>query len=846
VLDDLDEEFAVRVADRGRRDAVRWYRRQVWRSLVMRYPVVSVRTEAVPAGGRRPMFGLSHDLRYALRRIGQQPGFALAAVLTLALGVGANAAVFRVAWQVVLKRLPYPAADRLVRVWEAYDRGGRTLTNMVSPGNFVDWQNGAQSFQAVAAYNTLRTTMDLTGAGDPVQLDVRYVTGEYFRVFGQPPLAGRTPTAADAGATPAPVVLSEHLWRARFGADPAVVGRTIHLTDMTARVVGVMPESFGEAAGPTTDVWMAFVLSPPERQNRGGHYLGVVARLRPGVSVAQADAELKAVAGRASRLYPDTNRETSATVVAVGADRGGTMRPAMALLAGAAALVLVIACANLAGLQLASGLGRAREFAIRAALGASRGRVVRQVVVESLVVAGVGGAVGLALSSWVLGGLARVAPVAIRRGTSAGIDAAALATTVALALASVALFAVVPAWQAARRSTRWMHQRAVTGDRRTAAVRTALVTGQLALAVMLLIGAGLLVVSLGRVLRVDPGFDPEGVLAFDVTLPYEVDAAARLVADVTREVQAVPGVTAVCAINTIPFDETFNMTYVPVGQTTPVGAFPRTVTPACFDVLHLRLLGGRLFTDHETTRVGIVTESFARRAWGAANAVGRQVHLGVADGPVIDIVGVIDDSLQRGLDAPVYPQFYEVASAEAAFPLRSMLVRTAVPPGSLFGAVRAAVRRVDPRQPVGRLRTLDQVVGASAAEREFNLDLLAGFALIALVLSAVGIYGLFAHVVAARRAEIGIRMALGAAPSGVIALLLRRAWLSVSLGLAAGVAGAALLSGLLRHMVFGLSATDPRIYAGATATLGLVALVAAWIPSRRAARVDPVSVLRNV
>jgi putative ABC transport system permease protein len=790
-----------------------------------------------------------HDFRYALRGLRQQPGFAVAAVLTLALGIGANAAVFRVAWQVILKPLPYPEPDRLVRVWEEYRRNGRDQTNTVAPGNFVDWQRDTHTFAVVAGYNALRSTVDLTGVGDPAQLDVRTVTAGYFAVFSMAPLLGRTLTAADTQGDVSTAVLSEGLWRQRFGGDSHVVGRTIQLSGDPYTVVGVMPAAFGVAAGSSIDAWLGMSLSPAEAANHGAHYLGLVARLKPGVRVEQAIADVKAAARHDSLLFPDSNKDTSATVVTLEAERGGTLRSAVALLAGAAGFVLLIACANLASLQLARGLARGREFGIRAALGASRSRLMLQLLIESLVIAILGAAAGMALSSWTLGVLAHVAPQSLRAGAAAGLDLATLGCAVALALVSVVLFAIAPAWRSASGGGRWTTERAVTGDRRAAATRTALVVGQLALAVMLLVSATLLVTSLSRVLRVDPGFDPSGVLTFDLSLPgtrYPTFEARRQLFDrVFGELTSIPGVTAVCGINAVPFDQTFNMTYVPEGQTAPIGAFPRTVTPGCFDTLRLRLVAGRLFSEHESTRVGIVTERFAHAAWGDLSPVGRRVHLGVVTGTLIEIVGVVNDSLQSSLEARAYPQFYETASTPDTFMPVSVLVRTGVTPASVFGAVRSAVRRVDGDQTVARLRSLDQVVGTSVAERQFDLGLFGGFAVIALLLSAVGIYGLFAHIVAERRPEIGIRMALGARPASVVGLILRRAWVAVGLGLTIGLVGAYAASGVLRRFTFQLSPTDPRIYAGAAAVLGTVAIVAAWIPSRRAAAVDPVGVLRD-
>jgi len=790
-----------------------------------------------------------YDVRYALRGLKQQPGFAAAAVLTLALGIGANAAVFRVAWQVILKPLPYPEPHRLVRVWEAYTRNGRQVTNVVAPGNFVDWRGATHSFDGFAAYNALRSTGDLTGVGDPAQLEVRTVTADYFAVFGAAPLLGRTLGAADAAADLGTVVLSESLWRQRFGADLHIVGRTIWLSGGSYTVVGVMPAAFGVAAGPTTEAWLPLAIGPAEAANHGAHYFGVVARLKRGVTLDQAIADVTAAAARDSLEFPASNKETSATLVPIEAERGGTLRSAMVLLAAAAGFVLLIACANLASLQLARGLTRAREFGIRAALGASHSRLIVQLLVESLVIAALGAAAGVAASSWILGVLGHVAPQSLRAGTGAGIDGATLACAVGLAFVSLLLFALAPAWRAAKAGGRFTTQRLTTGDRRAAGARLALVVGQLGLAVMLLVSATLLVTSLARVIRVDPGFDPSGLFTFDVSQPGtrypNVAARRQLFATVLREISALSGVSAACGISTVPFDQNFNMTYIPEGQTAPISAYPRTVTSGCFDALRVHLLAGRLFTDHEATRVGIVTKQFARSAWGDASPIGRRVHVGVTSGDLVEIIGVVGDSLQTSLEAGVYPQFFETASTANTFPLMSVLVRSTVPPTLLFSGVRAAVRRVDSDQTVARLRTLEDVVGSSVSERRFDLGLFGGFAIIALLLSAVGIYGLFAHLIAERRSEMGIRLALGARPSAVVGLMLRRAWIATGLGLATGLVGAYATSGVLRRFTFQLSPTDPGIYAGAAAVLGTVAIIAAWIPSRRAARVDPAGTLRD-
>jgi predicted permease len=851
VIGDLHEEFQLRAGADGLTSASRWYRRHAWRIAFSRHPrvLLPLGSPQLP-GGSMSIGALLGDVRLALRGLRRQPAFTLTAILTLALGIGANTAVFRVAWHVVLKPLPYPNADRIVRVWEAYDRGGHELTNVVAPGNFVDWQRGTHVFDGFAAYNGLRWTVDLTGAGDPAQLEARAVTSDYFSVFGMAPLVGRTLGPSDTDASSSTAVLSESLWRQRFGADRSIVGHSIHLGGGAYTIVGVMPAAFGISAGPTIDVWVGRALSPDEATSHGAHYLAIVARMKPGVTLDRAIADVKQAAAHDSLAFPETNKTTSATVISVDSERGGTMRSAIGLLAGAAGFVLLIACANLASLQLVRGMARTRELGIRAALGASRGRLVGLLLVEACVVSGLGAIAGIAVSSWTMAALAQVTPIALRAGTAAGIDTATIGCAAALAMLSVLLFGIAPAWRTSRSGAQWISQRAATVDRHAAGARTILVIGQLALAVVLVVSATLLITSLARVLRVDPGFTPGGVLGFDVSQPgsrYPTPGARHQLFDrLLGEISAIPGVTAVCGINAIPFDQPFNMTYVPEGQTSPIGAYPRTVTPGCFDTLGVHLVAGRLFTDHETTRVGIVTERWAKLAWGSQSPIGRRIHVGIATGDPVEIVGVVNDSLQSTLEAAqAYPQVYESASTSKVFMPQSVLLRTSVPAASTVDAVRSAVHRVDVDQPVARLRALDEVVGASIAERRFDLGLFGGFAVIALALSAIGIYGLFAYIVAERRSEIGIRMALGARPAMVVQLMLKRAWIAVAIGLAIGIGGSLATSRLMRSFVFEVSPTDPRIYGSVAITLGAIALLAAWMPSRRAARVDPATVLRQ-
>jgi predicted permease len=608
-----------------------------------------------------------------------------------------------------------------------------------------------------------------------------------------------------------------------------------------------MPARF-ETAGGRVDLWSGLSFTPEQLATGLAHYLAVVGRLKPGMTVDEADRRVATVTERMVPQFPMLNKKLSGRVRTVDAQRGGMLRAGVFNLTGAAAFVLLIACANLASLQLARGATRSREFGIRAAIGASRWRLVRQVVVESLVLSTIGALVGLSMSSLLLRVLSGVAPASIRIAVESGVDGVILSYALALALFAALLFAFAPAWRSSTRAMRWLGQRMSSGDRQATLARSVLVGGQVALAVMLLVGASLLITSLARVLSVSPGFDPSGALTFDLNLiSPRFDSEPKRFAfmdEVAGAVQALPGVTAACTMYGVPFDPSSpTMTYVPDGETRLLPALPRTMEGDCFSVLKLQLRRGRLLTLHEPTRVAVISESLAASAWPGQDPLGRKLRFGLPTGDAIEVVGVVNDSLQGSLDRGSLPQVYE-AAREQGFRPTSMLVRSSVPPETLFAAVRAAVRRVDPDQPVARLRTLTAIVDQTTSPRRLNLMLLAGFASVAFILAVVGIVGLEHETVAERRTEIGIRLALGATATSVVRLVLIRAIVSVAAGIAIGLGGAWLASRLLQQQLFGVSATDPGIYAAVAAGLAGAALVAAWLPARRAARVDPTSVLR--
>jgi putative ABC transport system permease protein len=799
---------------------------------------------------------ITQDVQYGVRQLLHQPAFALAAILTMALGIGGNTAIFSVAWQAMLKPLPYPNSDRIVEVWETSLRTGGHNNSM--PGKFYDLARESKSFDALAAYGARSGTASLTGAGDPEQLSVRAVTGDYFAVFGMAPLAGRTLGERDVtdGNTAAiaaydvtgggAAVISEGLWRRRFGARRDIVGQSMRLDGRPVAIVGVMPSAFAVEGG-RVDVWTPYQL-PPEAPRLAAHFLRIVGRLAPGVEPAQAAAEVTAIAARAAATYPESDAQWTQQLEQLSAARrSAPIGDGLRLLTLAAAAVLLIACANLAGLQLARGVARQREFGIRAALGASRRRIVTQLLTEGLIISLLGAAAGIAIGVWTLQLVAAVAPDAIGTAATSRPDAIVLTYAAALAIISGVAFSLAPSWRTANNATRWLRQRAETGDHRSARIRLGLVAAEIGIAVTLLISAALLVSSLSRVLRVDPGFRAEGALTFDASVPARIETYAQrrqLFDDIAAAVAALPGVTAVCAVNEIPLDAFGGMTYVPEGDTRMIGAAPRNVTAGCFDALGQRLTRGRAFAEHEPSRVAIVSESFAATAWPQQDPIGKRIHVGVPTGDMVEIVGVVSDARQQSLEFRPFPQVYEAWTEHSAFYPNRFVVRSAVPPQTLFDPLRRAVRAVDADQTVARLRTMNDVVNRSVSGRQFDLRLLASFASVALVLASIGVYGLLSQLVAQRTREIGVRLALGATPRSVVQMLLKSAGVALAIGLPLGLGGAWFAARLLRRFMFRMSATDPVIYTTVAATLTVIVLFAAWLPARRAARVDPALTLR--
>lgn len=787
------------------------------------------------------------DLIYTCRSLRMAPAYATMIVLTLALGIGANTAIFHVAWQILMEPLPFPDEDRLVTVWEGF--GPERVSNPAAPASFLDWKRAARSFEGIAAFNQYKSALNLTGAGEPLELDVTHVTEEFFEVLRIAPLLGRPILRGDVQSDSRLLVLSEHLWRQNFGGDHGVIGRTVRLHGEAFEVVGVMPDEAALGSMPT-DAWVRLTLEGEQARMQQAHYLRVIGRLRAGVTLARADEEVRRITERRFEQSGGPGVAESAKVTAFREEIAGRVRPGMLVLLAAAGLVLLIGCANITGLQLTRHISRRRDLAIHAALGASRARQIRQQLFEGLMLALPAGYAGLIFGVWVLTALAASAPALATVGLSTSPAGAVVAYTFILSTGAGVGCALVSSWRAEPPALQpLLSDRAASGDRIGARLRSVLVSVEVALSVLVLVGASLLVSSLVRVLSVDPGFSFDSGLVINIDLPDAAypDPAARqrFFERVIERVDALPGVDGACAMTTAPLvPRRGSMTWVAEGQKRMVGSEPTTISPECFDVLEVPLLRGRRFAGSETERVAIASAGLARGLFGDADPIGRRVHMGLPDGPLFTIIGVVGDVRQTSLETR-YPRQMWLPNSGPMYPPRQLIVKTSVSPGPLAGAVRAAIREIDPALPVSRVETMDGVKAQTLAERRFNMLLLLTYGLVGLALCAVGVYGLLSQVVGQRTREIGVRVALGARPTHVVREVLFGTAVSVLSGCVAGTLAAVLLSRFVRHMLFQVSATEPVVYATAAGVVLAAAMLAAWIPARRATRVDPLEALRG-
>ncbi|MEJ7809327.1 MAG: ABC transporter permease [Gemmatimonadaceae bacterium] len=811
------------------------------------------------ARGVRPLEELAQDLKYGVRALRKNPGFTTVVVLTLALGVGANTAVFSVVNGVLLRPLPYREPEQIVTLWQHNRTSGETRDD-VSPANFLDWRERVRSYDGVAMIEPYG--LDLLGPDGPESIRTWLVSDGFFSILGTPPQLGRPfrPEEFTAGHDHV-VVMSDGMWRRRFGADPGIIGRTITLDQVPWTVIGVMPPEFKFPAG--RELWAPRVFTEDDVRQRGPAYFNVIARLKPGLAPGAAQAELSGVAAQLAREYPRTNAHVGATVVPLPEQLLGRVRKALLVLLGAVGFVLLIACANVANLSLARAVQREREFAIRAALGAGRGRVVRQLAAESVLVAALGGAAGVLLAYWGVKGIRAFSPANLPRMDELHLDARVLGFALAASLATALVFGLAPALYAARPN---LHEglragtRGATSGLARQALRGALAVGEIALAMVLLVGAGLLARSFASLLQVDRGYRSDHVLAVTVHVwQFAETPAARAgyVRDAVERLAALPGVRAAGMTSSLPLAEAIGAVRAPLtieGRPAPAPdavpiAHTTAVTPGYFAALGIALRRGRMLArsdDASAPPVALINETMARRFWPDEDPIGKKIVVPIhyAGKPVSrEIVGVVADVRHAGLAEEPRPSVF-LAHAQAPTGAITFAVRTAGDPLLALARVRETIRAPMPALPVSSATTLDTLLADSLRERRFHLLLLGTFSLLALALAGVGVYGIMSHATSERTREIGVRMALGARGADVLSLVMRQGGRLALVGVAAGLAGAAALTGLLRGMLYNVTPLDAVTFAGVAALVLVTAALACYVPARRATRVDPLRALR--
>jgi len=790
------------------------------------------------------------DLRYAFRTLGHSPAFTMVAVIVLALGIGANSAIFSVIDGVLLRPLAYREPSQLAMLWQRFtpEAGGGRLN--ISPPEYVQYRARATSIASMGA--AFQNDFNLTDGDEPERVHGALVTSSLLETLGVRPLLGRLFTPADeARGAPRIAVLSYGLWQRRFGGDPQIVGKTYLSSGLPVTVVGVMPASFRHM---NAELWRPLGFTEQDLANRQSHFLDVVVRFKPGVTLetAQADVQRAGAEFGVSRDLVYLNPLDREVV--------GDVRPILLVLGGAVMLVLLIACANVANLLLTRGAGRQRELAVRAALGAGRGRLVRQLLAESLTLSLFGAALGLLLALWALKVLRVVAPTGLPRLEEIGIDGRTLAFTLGLSVITGLVFGAAPAVHGARTN---LAAALTAGGGRAAGsvghrqVRWALVVAELAFSLMLLIGAGLLVRTVARLYGVRPGIDASSVLTFQTALPFtrfpDARAQTAFFDRSIEQLEALPGVRAAAVVSTLPFtDQHISSSVMFRGRGRPEGGFPevdiRSVSPDFFKTMGIRLQRGRLLDERDrpdAPRTVVINETMARRWYPGADPVGQYLTFFVRDTTDWrEIVGVVSDVRSAGLTREAKAEIYASFSQQSV-PQANIVVRAAVEPSALAGAVRGAMRAVDPTQPIFGLRPMNAVIDDTITRERFSMLVLGIFSAVALLLAVIGTYGVVSYSVAQQSREIGIRRALGAQRRDVMALVVGQGARVTAVGLALGIGGALLLTRVLGRLLYGVTATDPVTFTVVTLLLGAVALAATYVPARRAATVDPMRALRS-
>jgi putative ABC transport system permease protein len=802
---------------------------------------------------------LLQDIRYGLRTLLGSPTFTIVAAGTLALGIAANTAVFSVVDAVLLQPLPYAQADRLAMVWENVNLPTyKNAHNASAPGNFHDWNTQNTVFSEMAAVGS--RSWNLTGNGEPMRVDGEAASAALFRVLQVTPILGRAFTPDDDTPGGASVALLAHgFWTDRFGGDPKIVGQTIRLNDRPYTVIGVMPRGF-YFPDPDDKVFVPLALTPQQLATHDGHALTVVARLKPGATLAQAQADLDSVAARITEANPTTNTGVGATVLSLHDQVVGDVRTALLVLLGVVGLLLVMVCANIGNLLLSRASARSREFAVRTALGAGRGRLVRQLLTESTLLATIGGVVGLALAFWGVAVIRSLAPAGLPRIATVGVSAPATLFNFGVALLAGLVCGLAPALRSDRSDLHETLKADMRGsaDRSGARARGALIVIETALGVTVLVGAGLLLRSFLELERVPLGFRPEQILTFRAALPASrYDTGAKRIAfyqQLAERLRELPGAQAAAGVSSLPLSMSTRSTGIMIDGAPPSapGQIPlvdyRSVTPGYFSTMGIPLLRGRdvAWSDTPTSEPVIaISDAMARKFWPNQDALGKRIRH-APSAPWVTVVGIVGDVQHTDLvhqprPAMYLPPYQDHGTRDV---IADWAVKTSGDPAALGSAIRTAVWAIDPQLPITRVQPLQRLRWAATAQEQFNFLLVGVFALVALILVAVGLYGVTSYAVAQRTRELGIRLALGAQPGDVLRTVLGQGARLAAAGLAIGVVLSLALTRVMATLLFGVGARDPMTFVGVGGLLALVSGVACYIPARRAMRVDPVVALR--
>jgi putative ABC transport system permease protein len=808
---------------------------------------------------------LLQDVKFGVRTLMKNRGFTLVAVLTLAIGIGANTAIFSVVEAVLLRALPYRDADRVVLLWENNRLRGKPH-NVVNPGNFLDWREQSASFDEMAAFADQR--VGLTGGGEPEEVAAQAATPNLFQLLGARPALGRTLLPGDGEAGREEVVVISHgLWQRRFGGAHDIVGKVVNVDGRGVTVVGVMPPDFrwfikeNSLSGKPAEVWMPLTLEAQQGEARRGRYLSAAARLKPGVSVAQAQVELDTVASRIESEYVNWAKGWGVSIVPLREQLAGEIKPALLVILGAVGFVLLISCVNVANLLMARSAGRRKEMALRAALGAGRLRIIRQLLTESLLLAVIGGALGLLLSYWCVEALVALSPPNLIGEGQVGINLTVLVFTLAVSLLTGVAFGVVPAVETSRLNLSESlkeSSRGNVGGGRAGRVRGVLVVAEIGLSLVLLVGAGLMVRSFLRLQAVDPGFDAGNLLTLRVMLPeskYPQDGRkVEFFRQAAERIRALPGVRSASAVSALPFADLGAATGFTVEGRPPLppgdrlSTDVRVVDENYFRTMNIPVVAGRTFTEQEAVedrKVAVVNETMARRHFPGEDPVGKRILVNMSSELTpTEIIGVVGDARYDKLEGELKPMVYWTPP-RLTYSSMTFVVRTVGDPGALGPSAVREIQAVDKEQPVSDVRTMEIWLAESTARTRFGTLLLGAFACAALLLAAVGIYGVISYSVAQRRNEIGIRMALGAQGRDVLRLVVGQGMRLVLAGVGLGLLGALALTRVMSGLLYGVAATDPATFAANALLLTAVSLVACYIPARRATRVDPLTALRR-